>query len=682
MMNYNAETAFITSRGTADLETERSAIGEAYKKVEQECTLLPFGQVLHKVTQLPRLQYALAAPEWAMPMLGKLNGSLRDMTKQFIARQLAFLPSPIKVHLANEYRRRIERSNLRSANIYLRKRAETLGAIWQQYPFSRKHSGDTLINYRKSKAMTATANRLADSALAAIKDAAEQGCPFVAYEAAASVCQVWQVLPPYYHAVTEERNELAAECGMLRMVCPKWWLRKLIRLRDQLVEHLYIAAGMVGKQSAYISRQSFAEWKTQQAGAQAWLESTLIENSEGITLPLIDAANAGTANPSNRFTELVVRARGLEELAEDAGKVGQFITLTAPSKFHANSDKWQQSSPKAAQEFLVSQWAKARAALGKSGIEFMGLRVVEPHKDGTPHWHMLVFLDPKQTQEALSIIRKHAFAVDGNEPGAAKHRFTVEPISPEKGSAVGYVIKYISKNIRAEFMEGETDLEAGTSAAEGAERASAWASRWNLRQFQFFGTAPVSIWRELRRIRENINPQISDHHAAADSSNWLAFEKSLQVQPLELDYELEEYGNDYGEVVRRIKGLAGDGFKIETHTDTWTIRGMDTDEKGRFIKLREERKKWMSGNKNLPKDQRPPMPKWAGFSALSGGSRAPWTCGNKCSDYDRGVVEALKTVGITAEGVDWLLEGRTVSPSGDRDLAYRLRNGQLIEVRN
>jgi hypothetical protein len=29
---------------------------------------------------------------------------------------------------------------------------------------------------------------------------------------------------------------------------------------------------------------------------------------------------------------------------------------------------------------------------------------------------------------------------------------------------------------------------------EGADRATAWASTWSLRQFQLFGVAPVTIW--------------------------------------------------------------------------------------------------------------------------------------------------------------------------------------------
>lgn len=85
----------------------------------------------------------------------------------------------------------------------------------------------------------------------------------------------------------------------------------------------------------------------------------------------------------------------------------------------------------------------------RNGIRVFGFRVVEPHHDETPHWHLLLFMRPEHIEPATAIFRKHAMREDGNEHGAAENRFEMKPIEKEKGSATGYIAKYISKTLMA-----------------------------------------------------------------------------------------------------------------------------------------------------------------------------------------------------------------------------------------
>lgn len=96
------------------------------------------------------------------------------------------------------------------------------------------------------------------------------------------------------------------------------------------------------------------------------------------------------------------------------------------------------------------------------------------------------------------VVRAYALCESPNEPGAQEHRFKVERIDPNKGSAVGYVAKYVSKSIDGEGVG--LDLETGAAGTTAASRIVAWARLWGVRQFQFFGVPAITPTRELYRL--------------------------------------------------------------------------------------------------------------------------------------------------------------------------------------
>ncbi|MGB0849596.1 MAG: replication endonuclease, partial [Thiolinea sp.] len=296
------------------------------------------------------------------------------------------------------------------------------------------------------------------------------------------------------------------ESILARVKCPLFWERALRRKQDREQELLSVQLGHIRKGlQPYCSTALLSRVQARHKRSMEIMAGFEAVSDEGDTLGLLEVLKGSTANPAIRRAELMVRMRGFEDYATQQGHAAMFYTLTCPSKYHRVSgyglnDNYADTSPREAQRYLCDVWARIRAKLKRDGLNVYGFRVAEPHHDGCPHWHLLLFMDQGHSQAVTAIMQAYALAEDGDEPGAAKHRFEVVQIDAAKGSATGYIAKYVSKNIDGFGMD--TDEESGEAASDSAQRVRAWASCWGIRQFQQIGGAPVGVWRELRRIDE------------------------------------------------------------------------------------------------------------------------------------------------------------------------------------
>lgn len=418
------------------------------------------------------------------------------------------------------------------------------------------------------------------------------------YMRAGFISLQFTVTPPKWERVTKKHfceDEIAP--AVMRMFNEVWWRGRLRRIAAAWREHLQIAVGNVSKKRhAYASKNCVTDWREQKRRTREFLKGLDLEDEEGNRISLIEKYDGSVANPAIRRCELMARIRGFENICNELGYVGEFYTLTAPSKYHATTkagyrnSKWNGASPSDTQNYLTGLWARIRAKLHREEIRIFGIRVAEPHHDGTPHWHMLMFMLPEDVERVRLIIRDYAWEEDHYElrsDKAKKARFHAEAIDPEKGSATGYVAKYISKNIDGYALDGETDDESGELLKETAPAVSAWAARWHIRQFQFIGGAPVTVYRELRRMADpetarGLSVEFAAVHDAAHYGRWADYVNAqggpfvrrddLQVRTL---YEPRTEFNQYGEETVCIKGVydasIGAGSPILTRLTQWKI---------------------------------------------------------------------------------------------------------------
>ena len=397
---------------------------------------------------------------------------------------------------------------------------------------------------------------------------------------------------PVNDPYTAKPEELAG--AIARALDSDWWRRQIRKRQDFILEQVQITIGNVHlKAGIYISQDGVRRKCQQWQRNEDLLKSLEATNDLGEVFNLFDVVNRSVSNLTNRRNEMMTRISGAEAVAKGRGDQSVFYTITAPSKYHRHmakpckpNPKYEDFSPLDTQLYLNTVWKRIRAKLKRDGIEIYGLRVVEPHHDGTPHWHLLLFIRPDQRAAVEKIFRYYALQEDPNEKGARLRRLKIENIDPKKGSAVGYIAKYIAKNIDGKDV-GE-DLY-GRDAIESAVRIRAWASNWNIRQFQFIGSPSVTVWRELRRaatdevVQKTISKiddcRLDELVQAADSGDWAAYIElsggpatKLSKQPLRAFQVERDRPNKYGEATQKILGLIYAGAKkIVTRVRTWTI---------------------------------------------------------------------------------------------------------------
>lgn len=296
-----------------------------------------------------------------------------------------------------------------------------------------------------------------------------------------------------------------AEIERSRRESPAWWRRRIRKDIGRGEAHVAAMLGMVGGNSPFVSHYGFEGWKGMKDRTGKWAEGQAMASPDGKLVPIVDLiADAREARKSQLYAMTVA----MQEHARHLGYEAVFLTLTLPGEWHPNAvnqttrtTPYDPSlSPWAANRKLRGLWHCVMAACNRATrrrlrVRLFGVSVVEPHKDGTPHLHVMLYVHPDDVARLEGHIGDHF-------PG--ERQATIKRWEQREGgaSAASYVMKYVMKTLDGEVDAALTDdADADPDGHDSGERYAAWASRLGLRRFSLVGLARGTIgrWRAIHR---------------------------------------------------------------------------------------------------------------------------------------------------------------------------------------
>jgi hypothetical protein len=246
---------------------------------------------------------------------------------------------------------------------------------------------------------------------------------------------------------------------------------------------------------------------------------SIVNTATGEVFSMADLAKE---SESRRLSELYFVAKNLESMAQEKGLSWIFVTFTAPSEFHPNPSHEgsrcsynKELGLKSSHQYIASAWSRIRSYLAKNNLKLgpdscYGFRTAETHKDGSVHWHLQIFLHAG----SIKLFRQ---ACKREFPKKAQVKIVVGDDS--KGSASGYIFKYLMKDIDVAGLSPKskhkpTDKEdicdqhrekQDLASIRNSSRVKAVLRAMNIRQYQLFGIdGAMTLIRVINKIDFNV----------------------------------------------------------------------------------------------------------------------------------------------------------------------------------
>ena len=358
------------------------------------------------------------------------------------------------------------------------------------------------------------------------------------------------------------------EAQFARMSDARFWRRAIRVLLMREREHFFLRLHLVGKSTeAYVSDVQLGSRLAQLKRQAEWMKETALVPRyllPGEATDNLLTLEQVASTPRTRFAKLYAFVKAMDAISTEQGLATAMLTLTLEPKWHPNpshgANSWNGATPRAAHQSMALRWQSILRDLDRLEVGVSGLRVVEPHKDACPHWHLWLLYQPAAEQSILETVMRYfpnklkvrnpsvkrsakraksavlssagdvifetldaLKASASRVPTHAKEGAQVElaRIDRSISSGASYAMKYMLKTVDGgdalnteAGLFPETDIattpqqtkekaELRAQHVAAARRVDAYRSLWGINAGQLFGVAKcLTAWDELRRLAD------------------------------------------------------------------------------------------------------------------------------------------------------------------------------------
>jgi len=216
----------------------------------------------------------------------------------------------------------------------------------------------------------------------------------------------------------------------------------------------------------------------------------LFDTTKKTKIFLSEVIISSNHNANRYYAQVQNRVNTLNKVAKKMNLVPLFLTLTLPSRFHPqkqkskydktliDNPKFDGTSTRQASKYLTKMFKKLRDDRAYRGGKKIYFRVVEPHKDGTPHTHILLFVKKNRVEKMID----------------AFHRLypsKTNKIETDIKSGASYIMKYINKTL---------PLSKQKNLSQSDKYLNAWYAKNRIVRFSSSRTlAPLKIYKLLHQ---------------------------------------------------------------------------------------------------------------------------------------------------------------------------------------